>query len=330
MKLNQEDSFVIYRKPYSKKLFLITGKWSKKHTISNNLEFVIGEFPNSNPIYLNGKKSIVNSPIEIVNTKIEPAILSASKNQYLKTARNYINLCNSSGLKKIILSRVISTPNTTNNIYTIFDKLCSKYDHSFNYLLNHPKIGMWMGASPEELISGNKAKNFSTSALAGSKKWNTNLKWSKKEIEEQQYVKNYIEQKLKRYATNAICDSDLKTIRAGNVAHLKSTFKFKTDLPILDVVNKLHPTPAISGYPVKKSIELILENEPHKRSLYCGYIGEVSQSSADLFVNLRCMKINKNQLNIYVGGGITNLSNADDEWEETQIKSQTLLAVIKK
>ena len=96
------------------------------------------------------------------------------------------------------------------------------------------------------------------------------------------------------------------------------------------MANKLHPTPAISGYPTKKSIKLIEENEPHKRSLYCGFLGELFDESVNLFVNLRCMKIDRENLHLFVGGGITDLSIPEDEWEETQIKSETLLSIIKK
>ena len=329
MKLTEKESFVIYRKPHSKEIFIATGIWLPLEALSNDLQFILCEFPNDNPIYLKGNKSILNETIEVTNSQKTKAPLSFDKNEYLKTAKEYIDLCTNGNLKKIILSRVISSINTTKNIYSVFEKLCNKYDHSFNYLLNHPKLRMWMGASPEELISGN-SKKFSTTALAGSKKWSTSLNWTKKEIEEQQYVKNYIEDKLKNHTTNSICDSDLETVKAGDIAHLKSTFKFKTHKTILDLVNELHPTPAISGYPVEKSIKEILKNEPHSRSLYCGYIGEASKESADLYVNLRCTKIDISSFYIYVGGGITNLSNADDEWEETKIKSKTLLSVIKK
>ena len=47
-----------------------------------------------------------------------------------------------------------------------------------------------------------------------------------------------------------------------------------------------------------------------------------------LFVNLRCMKVQDNQITLVVGSGITSESNAADEWEETEIKADTLLSVV--
>ena len=40
------------------------------------------------------------------------------------------------------------------------------------------------------------------------------------------------------------------------------------------------------------------------------------------------MKVLENQLILYVGGGITSESVAEDEWEETEIKADTLLSIV--
>ena len=49
----------------------------------------------------------------------------------------------------------------------------------------------------------------------------------------------------------------------------------------------------------------------------------------NLFVNLRCMNVLKNKLVVYVGCGITVDSNFTDEWKESEIKSETLLSLLK-
>ncbi len=328
MLLSNKDSFVIFRLPNSKDLYLIKGTWTQ--TKESSSTFILSEFKKNKTFFLSGKKeNLTTDPVITTDCDLVSPIIS-SKKTYLETAQKFIELCSTKKVDKIILSRVIKETNTTNNIYSIFKDLCNKYNHSFNYVLNHPSLGMWMGASPEELITGNSKSFYSTTALAGSKKWAKNINWSYKETEEQRYVKQFIEKKLLKLTNEVSCDSDLKTVKAGNVAHLKSTFKFKTNKSIINLVNELHPTPAISGFPVKKAIENIFKHEQHSRELYCGYLGEISNETINLFVNLRCMKINKTNFFIYVGGGITNLSDANDEWEETQIKSQTLLSIVKK
>jgi len=48
----------------------------------------------------------------------------------------------------------------------------------------------------------------------------------------------------------------------------------------------------------------------------------------DLFVNLRCMKILKDKLVLFVGGGLTEQSEPQSEWEETVLKAKTLLSIL--
>jgi isochorismate synthase len=83
--------------------------------------------------------------------------------------------------------------------------------------------------------------------------------------------------------------------------------------------------------PQEKAKQFILKNEPYNREFYTGYLGEINnQKKSWLFVNLRCMQIYYQNFKIYVGGGITKDSKAEKEWEETELKSRTLLSVIEK
>ena len=52
-----------------------------------------------------------------------------------------------------------------------------------------------------------------------------------------------------------------------------------------------------------KALEKILTHEPHKRNLYCGYLGELNSDSAALYVNLRCMKITNSSFSQLVSHG---------------------------
>ena len=77
-------------------------------------------------------------------------------------------------------------------------------------------------------------------------------------------------------------------------------------------------------------LEKIKDLEIHNRSFYCGFLGTIDNKNCDLKVNLRCARFSSKEVQIFVGGGITSQSNPDDEFMETEIKSQTLLSVIKK
>ena len=54
----------------------------------------------------------------------------------------------------------------------------------------------------------------------------------------------------------------------------------------------------------------------------------IIKKSTQLYVNLRCMKIEKDKAIIYVGGGITKESNTESEWQETVSKSLVMKRIL--
>jgi isochorismate synthase len=54
----------------------------------------------------------------------------------------------------------------------------------------------------------------------------------------------------------------------------------------------------------------------------------MGEDQMDLFVNLRCAQMIPKALVLYVGAGITQDSDPEKEWVETQNKSKTLLAAL--
>jgi isochorismate synthase len=100
------------------------------------------------------------------------------------------------------------------------------------------------------------------------------------------------------------------------------------------MLDLLHPTSAVCGMPKVPATEFILKNEGYDRDFFSGFLGPVNIQSSEgqieshIFVNLRTMKIEKNIATLYAGCGITADSNAEKEWNETEMKTQTLGSVI--
>ncbi len=94
------------------------------------------------------------------------------------------------------------------------------------------------------------------------------------------------------------------------------------------MIRLLHPTPAVAGVPVEKSLAFLNANETHDRSYYAGFLGPMESSVVRLFVNIRCAKVLSNHLQLYVGGGITAESIPEAEWNESQRKAETLLNIL--
>ncbi len=250
------------------------------------------------------------------------------KEDYLNQADALLSNIQSGAFSKAILSRIRIEKMNNPDYSQLFHQLVKLYPKAFTYLFNIPGQGTWMGASPEVLLESDKT-GFETVALAGTLPVvvGEKPKWSDKEIQEQQIIVDYVSSKLSaKHIPFEL--SQQRSVRAGNVYHLKSVFSSKTVIDPVEVALMLHPGPAISGYPIADALGFIKENEPHDREHYCGFLGPVSDSSTSLFINLRCMQVFGDAVALYVGGGYTQDSNPEDEWNETELKSQTLLSVL--
>ena len=327
--LNGKDSFVIYQLPKNNQSFYCKGVWKEisKNEKFDKDTFVVNLFDDVT-FKLEGTITTIDSEPRITNPK-EFHLKSTKKEDYINSVIETINRCKEGEIKKCIISRVLKKEHKILNYYLIFNELTRKYTHGLKYILNHPEYGLWIGVSPETLIKGSLRKGFYSHALAGSKSTNNESDWTEKEIEEHKYVSDYIKNLIK---TNGEIIQESKTYEksAGNINHLNIDFNFKLKGNLLEFVNQLHPTPAIAGVPLKESLSFIKKYENYSRDFYCGFIGILNNKNCELFVNLRCGRITKKEIQLFVGGGITKKSNPYDEYLETEIKSQTLLSVIKK
>ncbi|MEL4308502.1 isochorismate synthase [Joostella sp. CR20] len=257
---------------------------------------------------------------------------SAEKN-HISLVEKTINEINTSAIKKIVISRTKEVQVATFDFISVFKKLVKTYPTAFCYAWYHPKVGFWMGATPETLLTLN-GNAFQTMALAGTQPYKNTIDvlWGAKEQEEQRLVTESIVNNLKPITTN-LQVSEVETIKAGTLLHLRTVINGTLgDTTVKDFIYRLHPTPAVCGLPMQDAKAFILKNEGYPRRFYTGFLGELNadKTHTELYVNLRCMEYVEEKLLLYVGGGITKDSDAKSEWEETENKTQTMLNVLAK
>ncbi len=246
---------------------------------------------------------------------------------YQNLIQKSIDFLKTTKVKKVVMSRrqVVDYPSF--RLIETFKKVLVTYANALVYIWFHPKIGLWIGATPETLLKV-RGTTFTTMALAGTQVYRGKVAvvWQQKEIEEQQFVTDYIVEKLINVSI-----SKPTTIRAGSLLHLCTTIsgELSQGLTLHKLIRLLHPTPAVCGLPQQEAKKFILENEGYQREFYTGFLGEINiDNTSSLFVNLRCMQVLDGQLTIYIGGGITKDSIPEKEWEETVAKSQILLKAL--
>jgi len=336
----KKKPFVVYAQPDSTE---ITGLFQRSRTVHRFEGFTEDGFILSPFQKEEGRYFIPNAQCEILRTQVmqlasKEGVINLPEDPevhkiYLQLLERTIEEIRARGLKKIVISRKRNIVLKDFSIISLLLTLFSEYPTAFRYLWYHPETGIWCGASPEVLLKVND-HNYKTMSLAGTQKCVTGdtPNWTEKERKEQQYVTEGIETALKPHSVTMKV-SETSTHRAGTLAHLRTDIsgEFREGISLNQVLSDLHPTPAVCGSPRDAGFDFILKNEGYDREFYTGFMGPVgkSQSTTALFVNLRCMRIAKEKATIYVGGGITNQSQPEAEWEETCHKQQTMLKVLR-
>lgn len=204
---------------------------------------------------------------------------------------------------------------------------------AFVFLFHTPQTGTWLGASPELLLSFN-GKEFRTVALAGTRPAGTTGEWTKKNRDEQNIVENYILDIFRRNHLETSVSTP-KTRNAGNIEHLITEFVASSpSMPTLheisSLLDDLSPTPALCGFPKDRALEVIRRSEDFERAYYGGYCGPVDKNGNFIFhVILRSIWITPDGWCMFAGGGITYLSECEEEWYEAEKKAESVIGLLK-
>lgn len=331
---NADKGFYAYRVPGGATVCIATDCTcmpigSVTDTHGSNL-FIISEF--------NGAYQALSADSEIeVPVSDLPAFPAAAtpqealpaatgREEYLKGAERIISALRAHPDRKVVYSRVIVAARRFGAVNELFMELCRHYPDAYVFCYYTPQTGLWIGASPE-LLCEKQDGVVRSMALAGTKRAEDTSPWDAKNIEEQAFVARFIAGKFEEAGLD-VQQSDTRTVMAGPVKHLCTYFTSRGEVStpsVLRLPELLSPTPALCGTPREYAMEMIRACESHERRCYGGFVGRVTASGEYLFwVNLRCMQVFPAQVALYVGGGLTHLSVAADEWEETAAKAKTL------
>lgn len=390
--LKQELPFVVYRKPMSdqrnsrNRVKALVQKDSELYWVQNYNEcgFVFAPFDNRKQVVLipsqhcdafevstqgfaTSAAAIFDAPKQQADLPrdyfVESRINKLERTAHIKLVSKTVEVLKNSELDKVVLSRREEVSFGKKPL-ELFANLLETYPAAFVYLWYHPKVGLWLGATPESLVHI-KGKEFKTMAFAGTQVFNGEMlvNWGGKELQEQQYVTDSILENLQALGLvpeiqsyqgeEYVSGRGTYTSRAGNLLHLRTDISgsVNSQSELANIVKALHPTPAVGGLPKEASREFILTQEPYDREYYTGFLGELNvqeykpratsrrnvenlaygtmRKQSALYVNLRCMKLEGKKAVIFVGGGITSESDPEAEWEETVNKSETMKRVLR-
>jgi isochorismate synthase len=194
---------------------------------------------------------------------------------------------------------------------------------------------MFVGATPERLVA-KRGQELATEALAGScgcygPTAASALRGSAKDLCEHEFVVRELCRALEPLcaSVNAAARPEVRTLR--HVLHLHTPISAELRRPahVLELVERLHPTPAVGGVPVDAAVDWIAREEPAPRGWYASPVGWFDAEGDGRFaMALRSGVLSGQHAHLFAGAGIVSQSDAASELDETRLKLQSLLTAV--
>ena len=244
-----------------------------------------------------------------------------------------IKLINDGCIEKLVLgSKLIFQLKKKLNIIQILHKLRLSQANACRYLWKRNKENIIFGASPEKLFSL-KEKVLQLEAIAGTEKIGFDMETllrSDKNLREHNFVINYLIENLKFLNIRNYKKGEIKVKKFGNIAHLCTLISAEVNkiCPFV-LLEKLHPSPAVCGFPKEKALDYLDSLENFDRGNYASPFGWVDvEGNADFRVALRGARILNGEIEFIAGSGLVKGSICEKEIDEIKLKLASLANLI--
>lgn len=275
------------------------------------------------------------SPAHILTTEEIP-----DRARWQQLSDRAIQLIRHQQIDKLVFSRKLSLVTDSHiNSQQLLDKLCEHYPGCTIIAYARNDLEM-IAATPERLLSLNQ-EHIHCDAIGGTLDINDQPSYAElmsrqsvsasKLLHEHAIIVDHIRRKLEPLCPKLELPIAPSLMKLQNLYHLQTRIsgQITDSVSLFDLIEQLHPTPAISGQPQQPAMEWIQQNEAYDRGWYTGGFGWLdANKQGEISVLLRCALIKNKQLELFAGAGLVADSNTDSEWQETELKMKTILELI--
>ncbi|MFC7187048.1 isochorismate synthase [Halorubrum yunnanense] len=241
-------------------------------------------------------------------------------------------------LRKVVLAQALEADLAGEfPLAATLERLAGKYPDCHRYCFEPDGGGSaFFGATPERLVSL-RGRTVETDALAGTTgrgetpsedEWLAQeLLEDAKNVHEHRLVADTVREQLEPFAAS-VSAGDRRVRRLATVQHLHTpiTAELDADRHVLELVEALHPTPAVGGLPPDRALETIHETEPFERGWYAAPVGWIDAAGNGAFaVAIRSAVATPRRATLFAGVGLVADSDPDREWDEIQLKYRPIL-----
>lgn len=286
---------------------------------------------------------IHTAQVRELQTHSKPALVKREdrlKEQYLHAVEDVTKRIREDEVNKVVIAR---------SLKLMFDKDFSPATAIYHAAMEQPESylfglengeQMFFGATPERLVKVENSKAQSA-GLAGSVKRGKNSVEDKalgealladpKNLGEHKYVVDMIRKVFEQYCKELKVPPRPKLMKIRDIQHLYTPIEghLKKDSSLFELVQALHPTPALGGEPRQEAISIIRESEQMNRGYYAAPIGWINtEEDGEFAVGIRSALIENEYAYLYAGGGIVAESSSMEEFEETRVKFRPMLRTL--
>ena len=244
------------------------------------------------------------------------------------------------GLEKVVLARACRVQSARDlAVVPTLARLRAAYPSCFIFAVARGER-CFLGATPERLVRL-RERRVQAMSLAGSiargatpdedRILGLQLLASAKDRAEHGFVVRALTAALADVCTSVAAPAAPELLKVRNVQHLLTTVAGRglATTTVLDLVGRLHPTPAVGGYPRTGALELIREREELDRGWYAGPIGWVdARGDGEFAVALRSALVHGAEATLFAGCGIVADSDPAAEYAESCLKLRPMLAAL--
>jgi menaquinone-specific isochorismate synthase len=244
-------------------------------------------------------------------------------------------------LEKVVLARELRLyADQPFDAASILERLYANHPNTYVFAFEFGEECL-IGATPERLVKSS-GKRLLTTCLAGSiargrteaedAALGMELFNDRKNQHEHALAVRMVGETMRRFCVSVDVPDRPILYKLNNIQHLYTPVggEAKEGVTILNVLEALHPTPALGGYPQRDAVEEIRRLERLDRGWYAAPIGWMNREmDGEFAAAIRSALLQGKEASLFAGCGIVGDSDPLSEYQETVLKFQPMLTAIR-
>ncbi|WP_223642025.1 isochorismate synthase MenF [Planococcus sp. 4-30] len=262
------------------------------------------------------------------------------KEEYLDSIQRVTDIIKAKEVEKVVIARALELEfedklSPSSALYQV----SNEQPESFLFGLEAEEQ-FFFGATPERLVKVESQKALSTCLAGSTPRGKTVEKDTElgeallkdpKNRAEHQYVVKMISEVFENYCSGTVVPKLPKLLKIRDIQHLYTPVEGKLNpgATLFDLVEVLHPTPALGGEPKLEALHMIRKHEAMNRGYYAAPIGWIdAKGDGEFAVAIRSALLDGEKAYLYAGGGIVADSTPESEYDETWVKFRPMLRAL--